>query len=592
MHQSNSRPSPPPSPAAYTPLIVRCLRWIRHNPILRSEGLLIIAIFISLASGSAAVLLHRGIELIAHLFHILGGGLHGIWRQPALVLTPAIGGLGVGLFLHYLVPEARGSGMPQVKLDLMMRRGQIPFKVAVGKFFATSLAVGSGASVGREGPTVQICASIGSCIARWFSMDVTQIRTMVHAACVSGVAAAFNTPIAGMTFVMEEIIGDLNARHLSYLIFAAVGAAMISRYFLGNTPIFLVPEYKLGHPAELILYFVLGILAGLLSVAFIRALVWSIRHFQGFPVWAPLKPALGGLLVGLLAFGAPDVLGGGYPTITDALQNHLTWQLMALLIIAKFFATTVSYSSGTAGGLFAPSLFMGAMLGGTLAGLVDTMMSSPLVAPGAVALVGMGAVFCGIIRTPLTSILIIFEMTNDYALILPLMLANMTSYALAQYLEPYNVYEAILDINQVHLPTAHDYVLLEELTAGEAMQHSPVTVSPEMSIHDIDHLMQDYDRHGFPVVSEDRRLLGIVTVTDILRARDTLDGHTPVLDVATKDHLVYVYPDQTLNWVMQQMGERDISMVPVLTRDPPQYLLGLLTMTDIVHAFAHSKRYD
>jgi CIC family chloride channel protein len=572
---------------------VQCLRWIRHNPILRSEGLLIIAILISLASGAAAVLLHRSIELVSHLLHTVSHGLHGSGHLAALILTPAIGGLGVGLFLYYLVPEARGSGIPQVKLDLIMRRGRIPFKVAVGKLIATSLAVGSGASVGREGPTVQICASLGSYIARWFSMDVTQIRTMVHAACVSGIAAAFNTPIAGMTFVMEEIIGDLNARHLSYLIFAAVGASMISRYFLGNTPIFLVPEYRLGHPAELVLYVVLGALAGFLSVAFIRLLVWSIRHFQRLTIWAPIKPALGGLLVGVLALGVPHVLGGGYPIVTDALQNQLTWRLMALLIVAKFLATVVSYSSGTAGGLFAPSLFMGAMLGGTLAGLVDNLMAGPLVSPGAFALVGMGAVFCGIIRTPLTSILIIFEMTNDYALILPLMLANMTSYALAHYLEPYNVYEAILDINEVHLPTAHDYVLLEELTAAEAMQRRPVTVSPDMSIHDIDHLMQDYDLHGFPIVTDDQCLLGMVTVTDILRARDTLSPKdTSVLDIATKDHLVYVHPDQTLNWVMQQMGERDISMVPVLSRDIPPRLVGLLTMTDIVHAFAHSKRQD
>lgn len=573
-------------------LSVKLLRWLRGHPILRSEGLLLLAILISLVCGSAAVVLHRAIEIVAHLLHTGGEGISGPWRPVVVVLTPAVGGLGAGLLLRYLVPEARGSGIPQVKLDLIMRRGTIPFKVALGKLVTTAIAVGSGGSVGREGPTVQMCASLGSCMARWFPVTAGQLRTMVHAACVSGIAAAFNTPIAGMTFVMEEIIGDLNARHLSYLIFAAVGASMISRYFLGDEPIFHVPEYALGHPAELALYVVLGVLAGVLAVAFIRLLVWSIGRFQAWTVPEYLKPAVGGLLVGLLALYLPQVLGGGYAAATDAMQNRLPWMLMALLIVAKFMATVISYSSGTAGGLFAPSLFIGAMLGGSLAGAVDAIIPGTLLTPGAFALVGMGAVFAGIIRTPLTSILIIFEMTNDYALILPLMLANMTSYALARYLEPFNVYEAILDANKIHLPSAHDYVLLEEMTAAEAMVRHPVTVPPEMPLSEVTALLQRYLYRGFPVATEDHRLLGMVTVTDLRRAEGKVASAAAVLSVATREHLVYAHPDHTLNWVMQQMGERDVSIVPVITRGAPPRLVGVLTMSDIVYAFAHSKEHQ
>jgi CIC family chloride channel protein len=350
-------------------LSVKVSRLLRDHPVLQSETLLLVAILISLACGTAAVALHRMIELVAHLLHTGGVGLTGGWRPVIIVMTPAVGGLLAGLLLRHLVPAARGSGIPQVKLDLIMRRGVIPFKVALGKFVTTAIAVGSGGSVGREGPTVQICASLGSSLARWFPMTTAQVKIMVHAACVSGLAAAFNTPIAGMTFVMEEVIGDLNARHLSYLIIAAVGAAMISRYFLGDVPTFLVPEYALGHPTELGLYVLLGVLAGLLSVAFTRLLVWSITRFQTLALPEYLKPALGGLLVGLMALSLPQVLGIGYETVTEAMQNSLPWTLMATLVLAKSVATIISYSSGTAGGLFAPSLFMGAMLGGSLAGL-------------------------------------------------------------------------------------------------------------------------------------------------------------------------------------------------------------------------------
>jgi CIC family chloride channel protein len=557
--------------------------------VLQSEILLALAILLSLLCGSTAVALHRAIELLAHLWHTSGSDLNGWGQGLFIVLTPATGGLLAGLLLHYLIPEARGSGIPQVKLDLVMRGGFIPFKVALGKFFITALAVGSGASVGREGPTVQICASLGSSLARWVPMSAAQLRIMVHAACVSGVAAAFNTPIAGMTFVMEEIIGDLNARHVSYFIFAAVGAAMMSRYFLGNEPIFDVPQYALGHAAELLLYILLGVLAALVSVAFIRLLVWSIARFQTLSLPVYLKPALGGILVGCLALYFPQVTGSGYTTVTDALQNRLPLVLMAFLVLAKFVATILSYSSGTAGGLFAPSLFLGAMLGGSLASLVGTVTDMTHLNPGAFALVGMGAVFVGIIRTPMTSIFIIFEMTNDYALILPLMLANMMSYALARYLEPDNVYEAILAANHVHLPSPQDYHLLEESTADEAMVRHPKVVPPETPIAAAAALFENYPYEGIPVASSDHQLLGMVTMTDLRPALAQGKMDNPVLSVATTSNLVCAHPDHTLHWVMQQMGERDIGTVPVITRGHVARLLGILSMSDIVRVFAHSK---
>ena len=562
---------------------------LRDHPILQTEVLLVVAVFISVVCGGAAVLLHQGIHLVSHLTHTLQNSASGMWHGWLVVCAPAVGGLIAGLLLQYVTPQARGSGIPQVKLDLAMRGGRIPFRVALGKLVTTAIAVGTGGSVGREGPTVQMCASIGSSIARWFPMTTAQLRIMVHAASVAGLAAAFNTPIAGVTFIMEEVIGDLNTRHLSYLILGAIGATITTRALLGNAPVFDVPAYTLSHPSKLLLYVLLGVLAGLLSVAFIRLLVWSIDRFQNLSVPEFLKPAIGGLLVGLMALQLPQVLGMGYDAVTDAMQNRLPLLIMLALTVGKFISTILSYSSGTAGGLFAPSLFIGAMLGGAFAAGLDELTHVTFVSPGAFALVGMGAVFVGIIRTPITSILIIFEMTNDYALILPLMLANMTSYSIARLLEHHNVYEAILAANNVHLPSGQDHVLLEEVTAGEAMNRHPLTVRPDIVVSEVVTFLEQSEAHGAPVVGPDQRLLGIITLTDVRQAiRQGLQDKA-VESIATTGHLISVHPDHTLNWVMQQMGLHEVSLTPVVAREDEEQLVGVLTMPDIVRAYAQKK---
>jgi CIC family chloride channel protein len=289
-----------------------------------------------------------------------------------------------------------------------------------------------------------------------------------------------------------------------------------------------------------------------------------------------------------MSLSLPQILGIGYDSVTDALHNNLPLRLMAMLTLAKLLATIISYSSGTAGGLFAPSLFIGAMLGGSLAGMVDTVTHMRLVSPGAFALVGMGAVFVGVIRTPITSILIIFEMTNDYALILPLMIANMISFAIARFFEPHNVYDAILVANNIHLPSPKDHILLDDITAEEVMQHHPTVVRADMTIIEAAALLAQSHYHGFPVMTPTQSLLGIITVTDVQRALDKGLQAAPVHTIATTD-LVYVHPDHTLNWVMQQLGENEVSLLPVVARHDPTRLVGVLTRADVVRAFAHKK---
>jgi CIC family chloride channel protein len=362
--------------------------------------------------------------------------------------------------LTWLVPGARGSGIPQVKVAYAHHSGRIRLRDAVGKFFIGALQIGSGASLGREGPTVQICAGAASFLARLTGLPPHNMRRLLPVGVAAGIAAAFNAPIAAVTFTIEEIIGALDNTVLSGVVVAAALAAVIERGVLGVHPVIEVKQsYGLEHASSLATYALMGIAAGLVSVAFTEGLLkvrlW-FRQWRLIPQWT--QPAIGGLVTGVLAvtiltvFKLTGVTGGGYETLGRALAGGLGLRALLALGLAKVIATIFSYSSGGAGGIFAPSLFIGAMLGGAF-GYGDVLLFGHESAQlGAFALVGMGAVFAGVIRAPITSVLIIFEMTGGYGLVLPLMIANMTAYMLARSLRTHSVYEALLAQDGVELP--------------------------------------------------------------------------------------------------------------------------------------------
>jgi CIC family chloride channel protein len=376
------------------------------------------------------------------------------------ILTPALGGLFVGLALFYWVPGAVGSGIPQVKYAYAMHSGYVPVREAIGKFVLGIIQVGTGASLGREGPTVHICAGISSLLARGASLSRQNQRRMASVGVAAGIAAAFNAPIAAVTFTLEEIIGDLDQTMLSGVIVAAAIAAVVERSILGQHPVFEVPHpYSLEHASSLMFYGALGVLAAIASVAFTDSLL-ALRHrfkqLTALPKW--VHPAIGGALTGTLAvFGLlwlkqDGVNGGGYRTLSLALTGSLPLKVMLGLCVLKLAATVVSYASGGVGGIFAPALFIGGMLGGAVGWVDVTLFHHTQDSIGAFALVGMGAVFAGIIRAPMTSVLIIFEMTGGYGLILPLMIANMGSFVLARHWRRIPIYEALLMQDGVVLP--------------------------------------------------------------------------------------------------------------------------------------------
>ena len=410
--------------------------------------------------GLAAVLFHRSIGWVEILLIDRANSAPGhswIWWT---ILSPALGGLVAGLGLTYLAPAAAGSGIPQVKVAYSLRDGLITLRETVAKFVLCAIQIGSGASLGLEGPTVQICAGVSSQLARAARLSPKNCRRMASVGMAAGIAAAFNAPIAAVTFTLEELIGDLDQTMLSGVIVAAALAAVVEHSILRSTdPVFhLLRSYTLANTSSLVWFALLGILAAIVSVAFTDSLLWLRGWFKRLtlvPKW--VQPAIGGLAVGCLAvvglalFHQNGIAGDPYKTLTLALTGSLgalPVVAMAAFCVLKLAATVCSYSSGGAGGIFAPALF----LGGTVGYLDVTVFHHSSDAIGAFAVVGMGAVFAGIIRAPMTSVLIIFEMTGGYGLILPLMIANMSAFALARYWRPVPIYEALLAQDGIHLP--------------------------------------------------------------------------------------------------------------------------------------------
>ena len=381
------------------------------------------------------------------------------------ILTPALGGLIAGLGLTYWVPAAAGSGIPQVKTAYTFRFGAVTMKEAVGKFVLCALQLGSGASLGLEGPTVQICAGVSNFLARMGLLSPKNRKRMASVGMAAGIAAAFNAPIAAVTFTLEELMGSLDQTMLSGVIVAAALAAVVEHSFLGANPVFRMPRlqtYRLTNASSLLWYALLGLLAAIVSVVFTDSLLALRKWFKTLksaPKW--VRPAIGGAATGAMAvvaiwfFHWNGIAGSPYDTLTQALLGNLPVTAMIGLCVLKLAATVCSYSSGGSGGIFAPALFMGGMLGGAVGYLDVTVFHHPADSIGTFAVVGMGAVFAGIVRAPMTSILIIFEMTGGYGLVLPMMIANMSAFALARHWRHTPVYEALLAQDGIYLEQKH-----------------------------------------------------------------------------------------------------------------------------------------
>ena len=541
--------------------------------------------------------------LAAVAFHLTIGLLENRLIEPAMrapgrawvfwtILTPAVGGLVCGALLEYLVPNARGSGIPQVKAAFASPSAVVPLRDAVGKFVVGSLQIGSGASLGREGPTVQICAGIASFLGRLVGVSAKSQRRLLPVGVAAGIAAAFNAPIAAVTFTIEEIVGSLDQAVLSGVIVAAALAAVIERSMLGESAVFTVSgSYGFHHASSLILYAAIGLAAAGVSIAFTESLLRLRARFRRLtilPRWA--RPSLGGLVTGVLAvlalaaLGSGGVTGGGYATLGQALNGHLAWRVMLGLSVLKLFATVFSYSSGGAGGIFAPALFIGGTLGGAIGTLNTTLFGRADEPVGAFALVGMGAVFAGVIRAPITSVLIIVEMTGGYSLILPLMIANMTAYVIARRFRVQSIYEALLEQDGVSLSTASaepiEGLRLGSLLRGERVPTlAPGTPAPEVLIL----CRKAGSRRIHPVVDASGHLLGVVGSEElaILASSPELAPVTTASDLMRP--AISVRTDDDIGTAVEKMLRCGVRELPVT--DAGGRLLGLIDDNDVSSAY-------
>jgi len=575
---------------------VRARRFFNRLPLREHQKIFILTLVIGALSGIAAVSFHLLLDLLQDNVIYRAAAVSHWWRVPLVLAIPTLGGLLAGAGLYFYAPEAQGSGIPQVKTSFYLDGGRIPARVIPGKMFLAALNIGTGASLGREGPTVQICAGIASLAGRVFAISRRSLQSLIPVGAAAGLAAAFNTPIAAVTFTLEEIIGDSAAKPLGSIVVAAVIAAVIERSILGENPIFTVPAYKLNAAIELLAYALLGVLSGLASTAFNVSLLKLRSFFKNqrlIPRWA--TPGAGGLILGFIGLaalattGSSSIFGVGYSQLAVELQGSLPLKILMILGAFKLAATVVSYGAGSSGGIFGPSLYIGGMLGGAVGVITQLLLQDHGTTPGAFALVGMGAVFAGIVRAPVTSIVMIFEMTNNYSIILPLMIANITSYALASRLSPTPIYDALLLQDGIHLPHMERQAL-RKITVNDAMTRDVTTVNGSVTVEEAFHRVQNLPRHyhSYPVVESDSNVIGIFTFNDLKRALANGQGDLPVATVARRT-LVHAHPDHTLDAAMLKLGRNGISQLPVVSRRDTSRLLGILTMHDIVEALSREE---
>ena len=518
------------------------------------------------------------------------------WRR---LLIPIGGSLAMGILLYRYFPNARGSGVPQTKAALFAHNGYISLKTVLGKFVCTAATLASGIPLGREGPSVQVGAGIASVLGRWLGLSPEKVKALIPVGAAAAIAAAFNTPMAAVMFSLEEVMGDLNAPVLGSVVLASATSWGVLHWLQGNEPLFHVPNYQLVHPMEFGLYALLGVAGGFLSVAFTRLLLVVRQWFLRLPVktrwW---HPVVGGVLVGGMGYFVPQVLGVGYTYVGSALNGTLALKVMLLLIVLKLVGVAVSYATGNAGGIFGPALLLGSMLGGSIGTIAHHYLPAYTASPGAYALVGMGALFAGIVRAPMTSVLMIFEMTRDYAVIVPLMIANLTSLFIASQLQKDPIYEALAHQDGIHLPTAHERGEIGRRTVAQVMERSPFVLSPKMKVGEALEQMNGGGLFGrasgssrrrvWPVANEVRgemRFLGVVTRESVEAAAEDGGETRLLLNLVKTANVPCAHSDQPVYLALERMSQANMDILPVVHRADLGLLEGIVSMADVLEAY-------
>jgi len=502
----------------------------------------------------------------------------------AKILIPAAGGLMVGIIVHFFAPEAKGHGVPEVMEAVALKDGRMRTRVFFAKAIASAICIGSGGSVGREGPIVQIGSGMGSVIGRLMKLSGARLRTLVACGAAAGIAATFNAPMAGALFSLEIILGEFAASQFIPIVVSSVMATALSRHYLGNFPAFEVPLYDLLHYSELFLYLILGVLAGVVAFLFIRVLYGMEDLFDRWKSPDYLKAAVGGAMLGCIGLAFPHILGVGYETITQVLRGEMLGTILIALLVAKILATSITIGSGGSGGIFAPSLFMGAVLGGLFGHFAQTLFPQAIASPGAYALVGMGAVVAGTTRAPITAMLIIFEMTADYLIILPLMFACTIGLVVSALLSRESIYTLKLVRRGVKIHGGKELNVLKSLTVYQVMRPEIEVVSPSVPLAElVTRMMVSPQAHLF-VVSGNTRVQGhisMATLRPILKDYETISKVCIASDLMDRKVTV-VRPNETLDMVMQLFGQFALEEIPVVDKGQ---LIGTVRKSDVIEVY-------
>ena len=549
----------------------------------------LLGIIVGLAGGLGAV----GFRYLIRFFQTLAYGsqadlLELVINMPWYyrVAIPAIGGLVVGPMVYFFAREAKGHGVPEVMEAVALKGGVIRKRVVVIKTLVSAICIGTGGSVGREGPIVQIGSAVGSLLGQFMKVSAERMRTLVGCGAAAGIAATFNAPIAGSMFALEVVLGDFGLATFSPIVISAVMATAVSRYFLGNDPAFTVPAYELVSAWEFPLYLGLGIFCAAVGVTFTRTLYRIEDLFDGIKFPEYLKGIIGGLILGVGSLVFPQVLGVGYGAIYTALMQKIVWWLLLLLVLAKILATSITIGSGGSGGIFAPSLFVGAMAGGFFGAVIHRLLPGLTATPGAYSIVGMGAVVAATTHGPLSAILILFEMTSDYKIILPLMLACIIATVTSGQLLRDSIYTLKLARRGVDLKGGKEVNVLKSLFVKDVMNANVETMPEAFPLKKMAEKISKSKFNSFPVLNDRNQLSGILSFNDYSEAifDEDLKDLVVAKDLATTD-LVTVCLDDNLYTALEKISSKDYAVLPVVAAEDPTKLEGVVSRRDIIGAY-------
>ncbi|MBK7631747.1 MAG: chloride channel protein [Ignavibacteriales bacterium] len=553
--------------------------------------MILVAIIIGVIAGFSAIGIRALIKLFSQLsFSGPGNLLENVIATPwyLIIIIPVIGGIIVGPLIYYFAPEAKGHGVPEVMQAILLKGGQIRGRVAVVKALASAITIGTGGSVGREGPIIQIGSSLGSVIGQFLRVSPKRLKTLVGCGAAAGIAAAFNAPIAGALFAVEIILMDFAVAQFSPIVISSVMATVISHTFEGNFTAFIVPKYQLTSPVEIGFYFVLGAASGVVAYLFIKTLYFSEEFFDNrIKIPDYLKPALGGIGIGLMALVFPQIMGVGYDTINNALYGNMIWYVALALIFMKILATSLTLGSGGSGGIFAPSLFMGAMLGYFFGSFVHTYFPDITASPGAYALVAMGGLVAGTTRAPITAIIIVFELTNDYRIILPLMITCIMSMIVSTKLSRESIYTLKLVLRNIGIKEGMETNIMESIHVKNVYRKDFETIHVADNFNQIVNRVIRGKESDFPVIDSERRVKGMISIHDIkdsIYEKESLENLLIAGDISNQFYETLL-PEDSCQVALDKLRKYSFEGLPVVNDKDSNKIIGILWRKDIQDSY-------